>query len=60
MGLFVYEAQFLFLCFLENNVLAEGLAVFLELDLSFDLLLILAGHVDFASFLIFDLNEVNL
>ncbi len=42
----------LFLCFLEGDVLAESLAVFLELDFLFHGLAVLASRVDFASFLI--------
>lgn len=42
----------LFFRFFEDDVLAESLAVFLELDLFFHGLAVLAGRVDFASFLI--------
>ncbi len=49
---FVVARSRLFLRLLEHNVLAESLAVFLELDFLFYGLAVLAGRVDFASFLI--------
>ena len=48
--LFLFSS--LFLRFFECNVLAERLAVLLELDFLFHGLAILASRVDFASFLV--------
>lgn len=50
----------LLLSFLENHMLLQKLAVFLELDLALDRLAVLACHVDFACFLVLDLYEVDL
>jgi hypothetical protein len=50
----------LFLCLLEDDVLAENRTVLLELDLALDLLLILAGPIGLACRLILDLYELVL
>ncbi len=50
----------LFLCLLEDDVLAKSLAKFLKLDLSLHFLLVLAGPVGFSAFLVFYLYNLNL
>lgn len=44
--------MFLFLCFLENDALAELFVVFLELKLAFYLSLVLASVIDLAGGLV--------
>lgn len=50
----------LFLRFLEGDVLAEYLAVLLELDFALDLLAILGRHIDLAGLFVLDLDEMKL
>lgn len=50
----------LLLSFFESNVLAERFAVLFEFDFSFDALAILASDINLASFLVFEMYEVDL
>lgn len=56
-NIFAHTYQKLLLGLLEGDMLAEHLAVLLELDLALDLLLVLAGPVGLACRLILDLYE---
>ncbi len=51
---------YLFLCFLESHALTELGAVFLELYLAGDELLVFAGPIGLACFFVFELYEVIL
>lgn len=50
----------LFFSLLESDVLAEGLAVLFEFDLTLNLLLVFACPIDLAGLFVFDLNEFVL
>lgn len=54
------DGVFLFLCFLEGDVLAELCAIFLELNLPCDELLVFASPVDLSGRLVAQLYKIIL
>ncbi len=59
-ALLLRQAASLFLGLFEDDVLAQFLAVFLELDLLFNFLLVLARPIDLAGSLVLELYELIL
>ncbi len=60
LGDLFFPLRSLFFCLLESNVLSKSFAELLELDLSLDFLLVLAGPVCFACLLVLKLYKLNL